>query len=306
MVRFEKRGDSFAVTARGVDLSKPLSDADFADVLWGIGTHGVVCFPDQQHLGPAELHGFSSRFGRLHQSSVNTYFVPGLPAVTILSNIRENGKQIGVEDAGQEWHSDMSYTKALGFINVLLARKVPMRDGRPLGATLFVNAQAAYDDLSADVKKRLEHATVTHFLGKYWDYVRTVKGSNRPPLTEQQLRDWPPVSHPIFMTHPITGRKLIFANPSFTVKIDGMAESESEAMLSFLFDHMLQDKYRYTHEWSVGDLLIFDLIGTWHNATPDYNRDEPRLMERCQVLANQVLNPAFVSAALAERAPAGH
>lgn len=81
--------------------------------------------------------------------------MPSAPAVTILSNIQENGKQIGIEDAGQEWHSGMPYTKTLGFINVPLARKVPMRDGRPLGATLFTNTQAAYDDLSADVKERL-------------------------------------------------------------------------------------------------------------------------------------------------------
>ena len=153
MVRFEKRGDSFAVTACGVDLSKPLSDADFADVL-GVSARTAL-LPRSVTSRPGRLYGFSSRFGRLHQSSVNTYFVPGPPAVTILSNIQESGKQIGVEDAGQEWHSGMPYTKTLGFINVLLARKVPMRDGRPLGATLFTNTQAAYDDLSADVKKRL-------------------------------------------------------------------------------------------------------------------------------------------------------
>ena len=103
------------------------------------------------------------------------------------------------------------------------------------------------------------------------------------------------MSHPVFLTHPITGRKVIYVNPGFTVKIDGMDPAESRQLLDELFAHVLQPQFRYVHRWAVGDVLLWDHIGTWHNAIADYGPGEYRLMKRCQVLANAIFDPAFVA-----------
>ena len=282
----------------GVDLNAPLAPADFATILRALGEHGVLCFPNQL-IDAAALKAFSARFGELQVVYGIPYFEPGMPEVSILSNVIENGRQIGVPDAGQDWHTDMTYNATVGFVNVLVAHKVPMRDGQALGATEFTNTQAAYEDLPADLKARLANATATHDLNVFWEHMRRDKGSTRPPLSPQQRRERPPVHHPVFLTHPISGRKLIYVNPGFTECIDGMSAADSEATLQMLFDHVLAPRYRYVHSWAVGDVLLWDHIGTWHYARSDYRSDESRLMKRCQVLADRIFDPEFTRAALA-------
>jgi taurine dioxygenase len=224
-----------------------------------------------------------------------------VPEVSILSNVVENGRHIGTPDAGQDWHTDMTYNRVAGFVNVLVAKKVPMRDGRPLGATDFTNTQAAYDDLPDAVKTRLAHATALHDHNQFQEHMRR-KGSTRPPQTEAQRRERPPVRHPVFLTHPISGRKVIYVNPGFTTRINELDAAESRDMLEFLYAHVLQPKYRYTHHWTVDDVLIWDHLGTWHCAVADYAPHEYRLMKRCQVLADKIFDPAYVQAALAAHA----
>ncbi len=299
MLEFEPCGRTYVAKVHGVDLKKPLSVETRAQLLWGLGKYGVLCIPEQR-VKATELTAFCSNFGSLRKSDINAFLVPGSPEVTILSNIVENGRPIGVKDAGQAWHTDMSYLEPLGFLNVLLARQVPFRDGKPLGATIFSDVEAAYEDLPDSIKEKLDGRTAIHFLGKYWEYMRTVKSSPRAPLNERQLQDFPPTSKPVIMRHPLSGKKLIFVNPAYTVKIEGMDEDESESMLSYLYDHILQEKYIYTHEWAEGDLIFWDLIRTWHNATADYTADEPRLLERVQVLADKISDPAFMSATQAD------
>ena len=282
----------------GVDLNAPLAAGDFATILRALGKYGVLCFPHQL-IDAAALKAFSARFGELQVVHGIPYFEPGIPEVSILSNMVENGKPIGVPDAGQDWHTDMTYNATVGFVNVLVAHKVPMRDGQALGATEFTNTQAAYEDLPADLKERLANATATHDLNVFWEHMRRDRGSKRPPLTPEQRRERPPVHHPVFLTHPISGRKLIYVNPGFTERIDGMSASESDAMLKMLFDHVLAPRYRHVHSWAVGDVLLWDHIGTWHYARPDYRSDEARLMKRCQVMADRIFDRDFTRAALA-------
>ena len=91
---------------------------------------------------------------------------------------------------------------------------------------------------------------------------------------------------------------MIYVNPGFTVRIDGVSETESTQLLRSLLDHVLQDKYRYVHNWTVGDLLLWDHLGTWHYARPDYGPDEYRLMKRCQVMATKIFDPGFLRESL--------
>jgi taurine dioxygenase len=95
------------------------------------------------------------------------------------------------------------------------------------------------------------------------------------------------------MVHPISGRKILYANPGYTISIDGMDKRESDELLEFLFEHQLQPQFQYAHRWAEGDLLIWDNLQTLHNAEADYRADEPRLMKRCQAMADQVFTPKF-------------
>jgi taurine dioxygenase len=120
--------------------------------------------------------------------------------------------------------------------------------------------------------------------------MRREKGSNRPPLTEAQKAAKPPVSHPVVMTHPITGRKVLYVNPGYATRINEIDPQESDLWLDFLFRHQLQESFRYRHLWQEGDVLMWDNLGTIHNAVADYRPDEHRLIKRCQVMATRFFN----------------
>ena len=134
-----------------------------------------------------------------------------------------------------------------------------------------------------------------HDFDKFWEMMRNDRGSQRPPLTEAQRRSKPPVLHPVFLQHPVTGRTVLYVNPGCTVRLDGVPAAQSEELLAFLFRHQLQDKYRYAHQWAEHDLLMWDNIGTVHRAIGDYGPDEHRLMNRCQILADRVFERDFLA-----------
>jgi len=296
-MQVQPTGKILGARVTGVDLSQPLTDADFAAVLAALGRFGVLCFPDQQLDAPA-LRDFSKRFGRIQGSVTGKMHHPTVPEVGFLSNIIENGEPIGLADAGQDWHTDMSYNETVGFTNVLYAVKVPRRDGKPLGATLYANMRTAYEDLAPELKERLKNATATHDFNKFWEAMRLRPGSKRPALTEAQRKTRPPSVHPVFLTHPITGRKVLYCNPGYAIRINELDEEDSDRVIKLLTKHQLQPKYQYTHTWTENDILMWDHIGTLHNAVPDYLPHEHRLMMRCQVMADRIFDPAFVRASL--------
>ena len=278
-------GKTLGATVAGLDLAQALSDADFAAVRNALGAYGVLRFP-KQNLTARQLVDFSARFGKLEINVANSYQEPGLPEVMILSNIVDNGKPIGLSDAGQSWHTDMSYSRTIALANVLYGIKIPSRDGKTLGNTEFCNMHAAYEGLPDDLKQRLEGKTVLHDFNKFWEMMRREKGSRRPSLTEAQRKSKPPVSHPVFLVHPLTGRRVLYANPGYSMRINELPEKESDELLAFLFEHQTQPAYRYAHQWEEGDLMLWEDIGTIHNAVADYGPDEHRLIKRCQVMAS--------------------
>jgi taurine dioxygenase len=296
MLEVKPSGKILGATIEGLDLSQPLRPDDFALIVRSLGAFGVLCFR-RQKLDPAALKAFSARFGTLEVNVAAALYQAELPEVMVLSNMVENGRPIGLSDAGQDWHTDMSYSKTIAFASVLYAIRIPRRGGQVLGNTEFLNTHAAYADLPDDIKRRLHDATALHDFNKFWEMMRRDKGSRRPPLTDEQRRQKPPVSQPIFLRHPVTGRFVLYVNPGYAVRIDGMPEDESEEMLQMLFEHQLQAKYRYAHEWTEQDVLMWDNIGTVHRAIGDYGPDEHRLMQRCQVMADRVFGTDFPGAA---------
>lgn len=292
MLTIEPTGGALGATVHGLELTRPLSDAEFTVLLRALGEHGALRVPGQS-IEARHLRDFSLRFGPIQGSVTGRFHHREVPEVGILSNVVENREPIGIADAGQDWHTDMSYTAVKGFVNVLYAVQVPVRDGRPLGDTLFANMHAAYEDLPAEVKRRLAGMTARHDFNVFWERMRTRPGSARAPLTPEQRAKRPPAVHPVFMTHPITGRTALYCNPGYAERILELEESESREMLDFLFAHQLQPKYQWAHRWTVGDVLLWDHIGTLHNAIPDYRPDEPRLMLRCQVMADRIFESGF-------------
>lgn len=267
----------------GIDVAEPLSPGDLRSILRALGAHGVLRFPAQT-LSTDRFAAFGASFGELETNVANMFHEPGHPEVMILSNIRKDGKPTGLGDAGQGWHTDMSYSRPIALTTILHAQKVPVQDGRPLGDTQFRNLHAAYEDLPADIKTRLEGRTATHDFVKFWDMMRARPGNTRPPLTEAQRARKPAVSHPIFYTHPITGRKVLYCNIGYAMRIDGMDTAESDEMLDRLYRHQERAEYLWSHHWTEGDVLMWDDIGTMHNALSDYG-DIPRYMRRVQVMA---------------------
>ena len=277
-------GQTLGARIEGIDLQQPLSASDIRTILRALGQHGVLCFPRQTPDVDA-FAAFGRSFGGLEVNVASMFHEPDHPEVMILSNVKKDGKPTGLGDAGQGWHTDMSYSETIALTTILHARQVPVLNGVPLGNTEFRNMHAAYADLSADIKASIEGRTATHDFNKFWEMMRARPGNTRPPLTEAQRNRKPPVSHPIAYTHPVTGKKVLYCTIGYVTHIDGMDTKESEDLLDVLYKHQDLDSYLYAHRWTEGDVLMWDDIGTTHNAIPDYG-EHPRTMRRVQVLAD--------------------
>ena len=279
-------GLTLGARVEGIDLAQPLQPGQRDQIIAALGQHGVLNFPDQT-LTPRHLRDFSAHFGELEVNVANAYQEPGLPEVMTLSNMVQDGKPVGLADAGQDWHTDMSYSRMIAFTNILYGIKIPVRDGVALGCTEFCNMHAAYDALPPELVQRLQGLTATHDFEKFWERMRRERGSARAPLTDAQRQAKPPVSQPLFLTHPITGRQVLYCNPGYAMRINELPQGQSDEMLAFLFQHQTQPRFRYRFSWVPRTVLMWDNMGTIHNAVADYRPDEHRLIKRCQVAATR-------------------
>lgn len=285
-MRVTRLGKHLGARIDGADLSRQLDEAGFKAIEDAFHAHGVIAISDQR-LDEDALIAFSRRLGELEVNVSSSFHHPAYPHINILSNKkRADGTPMGSPDAGQGWHADMSYNPVPARASILYALEVPMRRGEPLGDTLFASMGAAYDVLDPELRERLERLRAVHHFAKFYDYMIRDKASPRPPLTAQQKATKPPVAHPMVLRHPHTGRKCLYCDPGYTVRVLGLAEAESDALLRRLFAFQTQDAFLYRHRWRVGDVLIWDNIATIHMATGGYGEDEPRLMHRTQVLGD--------------------
>ena len=215
----------------GLDLSQTLDDETFAAVRrCFLDSEGVLVLRNQR-ITPEQHIAFSRRFGPLAIHVLRQFLLPGHPEILLVSNVIENGKPIGLGDAGRYWHSDLSYVAEPSLGSLLHAQELPAEDGD----TSFANLYAAYEALPEDVKRRLEGKRATHSYRKSYD---VLEGSAfRPKLSEAQKAEVQAVVHPVVRTHPETGRKALFVNEGFTARILDMPEAESRELLQFLFAH---------------------------------------------------------------------
>lgn len=244
----------------GLDLSRPLDDETFAAVRHAfLASDGVAVFRDQR-ITPQQHIDFSRRFGPLMIHVLAQYLLPGHPEILKVSNVIENGKPVGLGDAGRYWHSDLSYVAQPSLGSMLHAQELPEEGGD----TLFVNMYAAYEALPTDIKQRLEGLQAAHSYEHSYD---KFKGSAfRPPLTAEQKAQVKEVVHPVVRTHPETGRKALFVNEGFTSRIVGWDTGPSDALLAQLFKHSTEERFTYRHHWSDHDLVFWDNRCTQHMA----------------------------------------
>lgn len=252
----------------GLDLSRPLSTEDLQRLHRAHLDHHVLVFRDQ-HITPAQQVEFSRRFGALQIHVLRNFQLQGHPEVLIVSNIRENGEPIGLGDAGHFWHSDLSYKETPSLGSMLHAQELPAQGGD----TLFANQHTAWDALPDDLQREVEGLQAEHwYLAKYEELRQ--KNPFRPKLTQAQIDEVKPVSHPVVRTHPETGRKALFVSEHFTTRILGVSEQRSRELLCVLFDHGTRAEHVYRHQWRPHDMVFWDNRSLMHLAAgcPDHLR----------------------------------
>ena len=258
----------------GLDLGRPFDEATFGQVRDAWHRHdGLLLFRGQTLDEDAEM-GFAARFGELGRL-VTKHDVKFKPGVMLVSNVRENGKEIGVLPDGEMYfHSDQCYAERPTMATFLYAIEIPSRGGN----TLFANAYMAYETLPDDVKRRLAGLKAMNV----YDYGTnaTVRRTSLRGLTTRG--DVPCYAHPVVRTHPETGRKALYVNRLMTDHIVGMDEAESEALLEVLFKHQEDRRFVYEHVWRIGDLIMWDNRCTLHART-DFPPTERRMLRRVVV-----------------------
>ncbi len=267
----------------GARLARPAAEADVAVLRRALLDHLVVVVRDQA-LSPDDQIALSARFGVLEGHDNARFLKDGHPEILVLSNARVNGRAIGVPDAGDAWHSDLSFKPETAMITMLQSVELPARGGD----TEFANLYAAYDALDAATKRRIEGLRAVHSINKLRNPRVEISGKREDAAEFYAKQDArrPPTRHPIVRTHPETGRKLLYVSPRFTIAVDGIDDTEGQALLDELFAHQLRPEFRYRHRWRPGDLVMWDNRAVNHRACGGYDDDDIRLMHRTTVLGD--------------------
>ncbi len=275
-------GAALGAEIRGVDLARNPDTKTFRGIEDAFNQHGVIFFRGQDITVEQQIV-FARRFGEV-EINVNTQAcLPGHPEVLLVTNIKENGRYIGLADAGTTWHTDMSAYACPPRCSILYAKEIPRTAGGAiLGDTIFTSTAAAHDALAPEVRSRLAGKRSTHsYLAKMMARKEAV-GLTRE-ITPEHLAKTPPIAHPVFRTHPVTGRKCIYVTEGECTGIEGLADNEALQLISELHRHLISSKFQYRHQWKVGDVLMWDNCSCQHLAVRDYGEEQRRLMHRVTV-----------------------
>jgi taurine dioxygenase len=273
-IRVRPVSDALGAEILDVDLSQDLPDDVFAEIHRAHLEFSVIVFRDQQ-LSPLRQKAFSTRFGTLMCHAIERFRHHEHPEVMIMTNLKDAAlRSVGASRAGFEWHSDQSYKPAPALGSMLFGIECP-----PIGAnTEFANMYAAYQALPDDRKARIENLLGIHDYA--WAWATFYK--DRPPLTETEKANLPPVLHPLVRVHAETGRKALYLSEGMTRSIEGMPEEEGRALVQELNDFATQPRFVYSHVWRAGDLVFWDNRCLLHRATPS-DPQYRRVMQRTMV-----------------------
>jgi len=278
-LQINKLGEALAAEAVGVDLAK-ISDADFKMLRDALHDNGVLVVRDQA-LDPAEQTEFTRKFGEIQYHINDEYKMPGQPEVLILSTeVDEEGNNLGIPDAGSDWHSDHSYVDVPTAYTLLQSVIIPEHGGD----TEWIGMVAAYEALSDEMKERLEGLIGIHSFNRFRNPRMTRPDRHGDGEAYYAERSPPDAFHPIVRTHPHTGKKMLFISPRFTLGIKDMDDAEAQPLLDQLFDHLIDTRFIYHHSWRKGDLVMWDNRQTLHLALGGVKAPEVRRMHRSTVL----------------------
>lgn len=247
----------------GVDLSRELGNSQFATIRQAFHDHGVIFFRDQD-LTPEDHIAFAERWGKIN---VNRFFHPveGYPQIAEVLKEPDQKKNIG-----SAWHTDHSYDQIPAMGSILYAREVP-----PVGGdTLFASMHHAYEALSDGLKETLEGLQAWHSsrhafgAARYQEQDPEGDFGNRLGNPEAAQQD---ALHPVVIRHPETGRKVLYVNSDFTLRIDGWTDEESKPLLDYLYRHGARPEFTCRFHWEKGSVAFWDNRAVWHYAINDYH-----------------------------------
>lgn len=257
----------------GVDIAQPLTAQHRDAIEQALLAHHVIFFRDQP-ITPQQQARFAAQFGDLHIHPIYPN-VPEQPEVLILdtavTDVRDNAI----------WHTDVTFLPTPAMGAVLSAKLIPPYGGD----TLWASGIAAYEALSAPLKRLLDGLTATHDFTKSFPLERF--GSTPEDLArwEETRRKNPPISHPVIRTHPVSGRKSLFVSDGFTTRINELEPAESESILKLLFAHATRPEFFVRWRWQENDVAFWDNRSTQHYAVDDY-RPARRVMQRATILGD--------------------
>jgi alpha-ketoglutarate-dependent taurine dioxygenase len=267
-------GANLGAEIGGVDLRAPLSDEAFRAIEDALVENELIIFRNQE-ITSDHLMDFGRRFGELtvHPFSPNEASAPQL----IKFRNDENNAPFGTD----VWHSDETFRAEPPMATVLCAKEVPAVGGD----TMFVSMSAAFDGLSDRMQQFISGLEAIHDLKPF----RALFGDSEEDRKNLQHFEllYPPQVHPVVRIHPVSGRKVLFVNPQFTIAIKDMDERESRTLLDTLFHQALIPEYQFRHHWAPHTIAMWDNRSTQHYAVNDYY-PQRRYMERVTIRGGPV------------------
>jgi taurine dioxygenase len=278
-IKITPTGAALGARIEGVDLTRELDAETFAQVRETFYRHEVVYFRGSE-LSDEDHIRFSARFGELRRLKLDELHARH-PEIFVVSNIKQDGRYIGSYDAGLFWHTDGAYLANPHAISALYAHEVPVEDGRVLGDTAFASMSAAYDALPAGTKTRIDGLQALQSI--IHRHQKTLDSGLKKDYNAAVKAD-PEAVHPVVRVHPVTGRKCLYVSEGYTVRILGLPDDESKALIAELVSHCTQPQFQYGHNWRAHDLVMWDDCATQHKATFDYPPHLRRRMHRTTVI----------------------
>lgn len=268
-------GGALGARIEGLDLTRPLLQAELQGIERALMEHQVLAI-HAPNLAPEQHMALGRQFGTIERHAFFPNLGPGYEEVSVLDSV--GGAR------ADSWHADESFLKHPLKVTMTHAKILPTYGGD----TCFTSMTAAYEALSPAMKRYLEGMKALH------DCAKTVElGVRWGAATYEQyiasLSRHLRYAQPMVITHPVTGRKAIFVNETYTQHIVGVAPDESTAVLKFLYEHVKSVQYMYRHRWLEGDLLMWDNIYTQHFAVFDYP-GQRRCMYRVSVVGDRELS----------------
>lgn len=258
----------------GIDLTKPLTQAEVAAVREALLKHKVIFFRDQ-NISHEDHVRFGRYFGDLEGHPVTTT-VPGFPEILFIEaadGMKISDKVFPIARPANKWHTDVTFREKPSMGGILRMRKMPAFGGD----TIFADTAAIYSDLPPDVKEKIDTLDAEH------DIIRSYGYRVTPEKAEQLRKDYPLVTHPVVRRHPETGEKHLFVNHVFTARILGLPEDEAAKLLAYLLDRVKAPEYQMRFRWSENAIAFWDNRATQHYGVLDYWPHE-RVVERVTVM----------------------